>query len=356
MIKITKNLFTLIAALSIVAIVSCGEDNEPLLTNTGDGFDAKLNNADADSLTAEVFTSDIDDGEINVRIALEDGDDPIRRVYVTKNEFGQGFKAVDASTEFGVKAKGDGSIDIASSDSEGVIYNFNFNLTSFPDADGTIVYKFWATKNKGDHRDETKDLVQSVLTLTINLGGTNPATEVISVSGVQLFAPTADLQSESFVSTADGMVYELDDFEFSDLWDIGYSAQGDNPQLSSAFGSPQRFFKPGSTTETESFQELIARETGVSEDDLNKVYFVDIDDSFDFDGTTMSSDLNSLSVSSSDPQVIDIPESASNDIIAFIDEYGKKGVIRIVELVDGDGDGNFFESNDYVEIDIKIQP
>lgn len=353
--KITKNLLPLVVLFSLLTIISCGEDNEPILVNTGDGIDAKLNNSASDSLSATVFTADIEDGEINVRLALE-SDETMRRVYITKNQFGAGFETVDAAVEFNTNAKGDGSIDLPTASQNGTVFFFNFDLTSFPNADGTIVYKFWATKNKGDHRDDTKDIVESVVTLTINLGGSNPAAGLVSVSDVQLFAPTADLMSKSFASTADGVVYDLDDFENSDLWDVGYTAQANNPRLTSAFSSPQRFFAPGSTTVTESFQELIERETGAPASDLNMVYFVELASTFDFDGATTASDFNSLSVSTSDAQTINIPTDANGYLIAFLDQYGKKGVIRIDALVDGDSDGNYFESNDYVQIDIKVQP
>ncbi len=354
--KLFSKLF-IVGAMGLL-VMSCSDDNEDIAINTGDGIDAKLNINYADSLSASVDTDLVTDGQVNVRVAIE-SDETVRRVYITQNVFGQGEEAVDAEALFGssIDTKGDGSIDVENGFSGLQVYFFNISLANLPAASGTIVYKFWATKNKGDFRDDTKDIVESVATLTVELGdGQNPAAELIAVNDVRLFAPTADLQSKSFVSTNDGMVYALDESEFVDLWDVGYTAQGGNPQLTSAFSSPQRFFAPGSTTVTESFQELIARETGVEASDLNMVYFVDIADSFDFDGAEESGDLSDLAVSMTDSQTIDIPTDASGDIIAFIDQYGKKGVIRIDALVDGDSDGNFFEANDYVQIDIKVQP
>ncbi len=353
--KITKNLLMIMSALAIVTIVSCGDDNEDITVNTGDGIDAKLNINYADSLNAEVNTDDITDFQVNVRVAIE-SDETVRRVYITQNVFGQGEEAVDAPALFGanIDTKGDGSIDVENSFDGSQIYFFNISTANLPAASGTIVYRFWATKNKGDFRDSDKDRLESVATLVLELGtGQNPDADLIEVSDVQLFAPTADLQSNSFVSTADGNVYALDDFENSDLWDVGYTAQGNNPQLTSAFSSPQRFIVNG---ENVSFQELITSETGAEASELNMVYFVDIDDSFDFDGATTAADFADLDVSSGNSQTIDIPTAASGDLIAFIDQYGKKGIIRIDVLFDGDGDGNYFESNDYVQIDIKVQP
>jgi len=355
-----KNLLNRILLFSVLGFIamSCNDDNEDIAVNTGDGLDAKLNINYADSLNATVDTDDIDDGQVNVRVAIE-SENTVRRVYITENVFGQGEEAVDAEALFGsnIDTKGDGSIDVENNFDGEQIYFFNISLSNLPMAEGTIVYRFWATRNKGDFRDSDKDLVESVATLTVRLGaGQNPNAEVVSVSGIQLFAPTADLQSLSFVSTADGMRYALDDFENSDLWDVGYTAQAGDPRLTSAFNSPQRFFVPGSTTVKESFQELIERETGTSASELNKVYFANIDNTIDFDGTTISSQLADLNVSSSDPQIIDIPLTANNELIPFVDQYGKKGIIRIVELVDANNNGEYFNNVDYVEIDIKVQP
>lgn len=353
--NIAKNALFIIAAFSILTIVSCGEDNEDIKVAPveKDKLDARLNNTD--SLTATVFTKDITDGEINIRLSLKASDkDKIRRVYASKNEFGQGVVAVDGKELGASDTKGDKSIDIATKDNEGVVYFVTLKLSSFPKAEGTIVYNFWATKNKGDHRKPEQDLVNKVATLTINLGGSNKETELASSEDVKLYAPTKDLTSKSFVSSLDGKIYGLDDFENSDLWDMGYSAQNNEPQLTSAFGSPQKF--PGETKGTTiTFQELIKDKTGATAESLNKVYFADIDDDFDFDGAKNNSDFKDLKVSTSDKQFIDIPTDAKGDLIAFIDQYGKKGIIRIDLLFDDQDDQQYYNAKDYVQIDIKVQ-
>ncbi|MEO1255445.1 MAG: hypothetical protein AAFY41_11260, partial [Bacteroidota bacterium] len=155
---------------------------------------------------------------------------------------------------------------------------------------------------------------------------------------------------------------KLDDLELSDLWDIGYSAQADGsnpngvPRLSSAFGSPQRFFFPIGSSTVVTFEELIEQQLGAdAAADLNMVYFKAVEN-FDFDNASTSGDLDAISVSSDDPQTFDIPlTGAAGTTIAFLDQYGKKGVIRIDELIDGDSDGNFFEANDGVQFDIIVQ-
>lgn len=334
-------------------MMSCGDDDNEIIApiTPEDEFDARINNNSFDSLTATVFASDITDGEINVLLSFTSSE-TMRRIYTTQNLLGQGDEKVDASDAFGVNDKGDGSIDLASANANDFGFELTFSTAGLP-SEGTLVYTFWATSGKGDFRNNEKRRVEGPAVLTINLGGSNPATQLKTAEDVRLFAPTADLMSNSFVSTADGEVYALNDSENADLWDVGYSAQGNSPQLTSAFGSPQRFIVDGDNI---SFLELIALTNGdEAAEDLNMVYFMDIADDFDFDGATNSSALESLTVSESDPQTIDIPTDADGDIIAFIDQYGKKGVIRI-DILEDNGDDNYFESNDYVQIDIKVQP
>lgn len=351
-----KNL--LIAITVLFAISSCSDDDESVFEQPeepGSEFDARLNTAFPDSTSATVFLSDIDDNKIDVFMSFS-SNEPMKRFYSTVNVQNQGEETFAIGQLTGAEDKADGSLELDPDQKEAFSINLDLTTTSLSSGEGTVVYKFWTTTGKGDFRDDEKRQATAPLILTVNLGGTNPATPLVSSEDIRLFAPTADLMSESFVSSVDGEIYALDEFEFSDLWDIGYSAQSNNPQLSSAFGSPQRFFYPEGSNTIVSFQELIAAQLGDSAAaDLNMAYFVDIDDSFDFDGATSVGDLSALSVSSSNPQTIDIPTDADGDIIAFIDQYGNKGVIRIDALVDANNDGDYFNNVDYVQIDIKVQ-
>ena len=360
--KFLKNLLLtgLIATIGL-GLYSCGDDDETVFQpeDPTSEFDARLNSASADSLTATVFLADVDDNVVDVFFTFA-SDESMRRIYSTVNIQNQGEENFTIGQLTGAEDKADGSLELDSDQSNGFTLNLDLSTANYP-SEGTIVYTFWTTTGKGDFRDITKRQASEALVLTVNLSGTNPDAALISQTGIQLFAPTADLMSESFVSTADGVVYDLDEFEFSDLWDIGYTAQGNVPQLSSASGSPQMFFDDNQDLVT--FQKLIADSVSQeAAEDLNMVYFSDLDNSFDFDGATTSGDLDNLSVSTSDNQTINIPIDANAELIAFIDQYGKKGVIRISELVDGDCnttdgcDDNYFESNDYVQIDIKVQP
>ncbi|MEO9869927.1 hypothetical protein [Ekhidna sp.] len=355
--------YSLIALLgSLLFMFSCGGDEEEIFGGDPDPdptseFDARLNSADTDSLSAEVFLTEVDDNNIDVFITFSSDDATMRRLYATVDEFGQGEEVYEFT--FSADKKADGSLELDGAQGEGFAVNLDIPTTGLNAMDGEdIVYKFWTTTGKGDIRDVEKRQATPPMTLTIQLSGDNPNAPLISVSDVQLFAPTADLMSESFVSTADGMVYELEEFESSDLWDIGYTAQGNEPQLSSAAGSPQMFFDENQELITlEELVESNLTEEELADFDLNTVYFVDITDDFDFDGATTTSSLSAISLTptSSNDQTLPIPIDADGDLIAFLDQYGKIGVIRIDALVDVNGDGEYFDASDYVQIDIKVQ-
>ena len=345
-----RKFLPIMAIFSTLLIVSCGEDNEEIQVNTGEVLEARFNNTD--STSAAVSTAEVTDMQINVRLELSDSDnDRIRRVYITKNEFGQGFEPVDAEEEFGVNAKVDGSIDIASSDNEGVVYFFNFNLEDLPDAEGTIVYRFWATKNKGDFRDEGKDRVQSVATLTINLGGINPAQELEEYTGViRLEAPTADGTSETFISMLDGETYEINEGEeLAAFWDFGfYYLNSTGVSLASTAEFPNLFKDPQDPASAgETSLPLVDVNTflGVEVTEINNAYFQLAPTNTDFDSFSTASDL-SFTITTNDEE--DINNLQIGDVVYILDQYGNKGVIEITDLVGS------FGSDGFVEFDMKV--
>ena len=65
-----------------------------------------------------------------------------------------------------------------------------------------------------------------------------------------------------------------------------------------------------------------------------------------FDGVALSGDLNAITSSS----VQKITNLSVGDVIEFVDNYGKKGMIKITAIQPG------FGNNDFIEFDVKIQP
>ncbi|MEQ9405345.1 MAG: hypothetical protein RIM99_17280 [Cyclobacteriaceae bacterium] len=349
--KIQQNLLLVLALFSLTFLFSCGDDNEAIAPIVTDEFDARINNFATDSLTAEVFVSDVDDNVIDVLLSFTSTDD-MKRVYITRNIQGQGDEKLDASDAFGVNDKADGSIDLDASLKNGLAFSLDFPVSGLPDGDGTVVYKFWTTTGKGDFRDATKRNAEGPATLTINLGGTNPAASAISQEDVQLFAPLADGTSASFLSTADGETYTFNDGELASLWDFGYfysvlGATVDEKQASFASVSAyENAFDNGAVVD---MQALAMDENG--DIDLNNFYFsASTADDATFTAVATSGDLDFIQTSTSE----EVNNLAIGDIIAFVDQYGKKGLIRITDLQPANG--QFYNQGAFIQFDVKIQP
>lgn len=329
----------MVGALGLFAMSCSDDDNEVIAPVTPeDEFDARLNNNAADSLTATVFVTDVTDGEINVQLKFQSSG--MDRVYITQNVQGQGDEKVDAEETFGVQAKGDGSIDLSGDDRESFNFEFTFNTTGLP-TEGTIVYNFWTTTGKGDFRDETKRLGVGPAVLTINLGGNNPASLVKEYSTTILAAPLADGSSETFVSLIDGELYRIDEGEeFSAFWDFGYyyGASGVSAGQQASLASTSVYEESFGFVDVDGI-------AGTTE--LNEAFFALSDlTGADFDGVEVAADLSAIETPSN--QVVNNLEAG--DIIEFVDNYGKKGLIRVIRVV------GTFNSTDFIEIDIKVQP
>lgn len=336
--KLFSKLF-MVGALGLFAM-SCGDDDNEAITpvvdpeETEDPFDARINNNSADSLTATVFLSDVDDNIIDVLLSFTSTED-MTRVYVTENFQGQGDEKLDASDAFGVNDKGDGSIDLNSDLKNGFQFSLDFSTTGLP-TEGTIVYKFWATAGKGDFRDMDKRLAEGPAILTIDLGGTNPATQVKSYTATMLAAPLADGSSETFFSLLDGEVYRVDEGEeFSALWDFGYYYGATGLASLAAAGN-----YPTSIID-------VATVANTTDAELNSCFFkLSTSTSDDFDGIEVSNNLNFISASTEER----LNQIDEGDIIEFVDNYGKKGLIRVTSITPG------FGNDGQMTIEVKVQP
>lgn len=274
-----------------------------------------------------------------------------RRMYITQNISGGGdmpFSAFDLDdTDLKKVLKGDGSIDLDGSNKK--VIDFTFELP-VPDIDnGEIVYSFWTTTGKGDFRDSDKRLALGVGTITVKVGnGTNPAAQVRSFEAVKLFAPDVNGNTETFFSLLNEETYKINvGREFRNFWDFGYyyGAAGvskeDKATFSStanydaAFGFPVEGLKPG------------ANEENAASETLNEMFFAESTlDADGFDGVTLSGDLDNIVK----PDVQKITNLAVGDVIEFVDNYGKKGLIKVTEIRAGTG------NLDFIKIDVKVQP
>ncbi|MEM6736416.1 MAG: hypothetical protein AAGC64_10000 [Bacteroidota bacterium] len=349
--KFTQNLLMLITT-TLLIFTSCGvKDNlEEIvvdLTDPGieDRFDARLNNNSMDSLNSTVFLSDIEDDTINVLLSFTSSDDNMNRVYITRDIQGQGAEAIDASDEFGIKDKGDGSIDLSGDLRSEFNFEFAFPSAGLSDLEGTIIYTFWATSKKGDFRDVSDDLLVGPAILTIDLSGTNPAKILNEYTDmIKLEAPLADGSSETFVSTLDGQVYEINQGEeFASFWDFGfYYLMNTGVSLASTVAYPELFADPNGDSDPVTVNQFL----DIEATEVNDCFFQLAPDGTDFDSFTTANDLT-FDISENDEQ--EINELEIGDVVYLLDQYGKKGVLKITDLFES------FGSDGFVEFEMKVE-
>ncbi|PWD97651.1 hypothetical protein [Marinilabilia rubra] len=346
--------FTLMVATLIMGLsfTACEEDGS-LLEVIDDENDDTDGDDDTDSTpaisieegdntaTETVYVSDLaSDAEVvEVEVTFSSTDDKMRRLYMTQNIAGAGAEKFELEME-GLDKKGDGSLDLSSDNGNGFTYKIPFPVLSEVE-DGTVEYKIWATSGRGDYRDAEKRLVAGPGTITVDYGGDNPATvDVKEYTAVLLAAPLADGSSETFISLLDGEVYALSNEEYTSYWDFGYYyLNNDGPSLASTASYPALF-----DHDNDESTDLVAISglTGTAQEELNSCYFTP--SSIDFDAVQSSSDLDGITKSAD--------EAANNlevgDVIEFVDNYGKKGVIKVSDVTTG--------YTGSITLDIKVQP
>ncbi|WKX77533.1 hypothetical protein [Zobellia laminariae] len=274
-----------------------------------------------------------------------------KRLYITQNVSGGGempFSNFDIEGKDLTKAlKGDGSVDLDGDTQKAIDFTFELPV---PDIDnGEIVYQFWTTTGKGDFRDPTKRKALGVGTITVTVGnGTNPAAEVHSFTDVKLFAPDVNGTSETFYSLLNDkeyLVYDpantLAQAEYRAFWDFGYYYVNNSAYFASAATYDDSFGYPVKGLQAEDNEENADTET------LNEAYFqLSTTTSTMFDGITLSSELDFVTESTFQTSGV----LAVGDIIEIVDNYGKKGLIKITEI------NPIFNNDDYIVFDVKIQP
>ncbi|MEM9339725.1 MAG: hypothetical protein AAGA66_13400 [Bacteroidota bacterium] len=331
-------------------VTSCGDD-ETIFTpvDTTATFDVEIVNDGLTDTTATIVASNFAGmNTVSALIDFTSTDGNMRRIYVTRDEFGTGDEPFDLSEQLNLSnqdVKADGSLDLPNSLRNELKVEFNLPIES--SGEGTVIYKFWATSGKGDFRDPTKRVVVGVNTVVINYNGDNPDPAVVSETGITLMAPLADLSSNTFVSTDDGEIYLLSDPENVDFWDFGfYFLNSVGISLASTADYPALFDEDNNSSTA---LVAIAGLTGQEQSELNVVYFEETSLSdTDFDAISNSSDLDNLTVSASDGQRVN--NLAVGDIVAFLDQYGKKGLIEVTAVNASVGtDGS-------ITFDMKVQP
>ena len=344
-----KNPLTILffAAVSLFAI-SC-DNNDEIMVDPNADFDAILNVKEAGPANPndDVIVDANSTSTIKAKVSFTSTTKTMSRLYITQNIKGAG-ETIYKPTE-SIDLKGDGAVDIEAAKKNA--FEYAFTLPVPPGiGTGTVVYKFWTTDGNGDFRDATKRIAVGPGTITLKYGtAANPdaGTALLkSFSAKILAAPLADGTSLTFISLIDGKIYKIKDgAEFAKLWDFGYWFRDPaGASLSSTANYEASFGKNANTGIPFVDVDGIAKTT-----DLNNAYFKLSDKtSAQFDAAKLSSDLATVTASASSPQ--NISNLVAGNIVEFVDNYGKKGLIRVVEVK-----GTFTEG-DFIKIDIKVQP
>ena len=301
--------------------------------------DPSLNNAEA-AASGEVGTN------VQGRVIFTTVETNQLRMYITQNISGGGdmpFQVLDIDDpNLRDETKGDGSIDLDGSDKKEIDFTFELPV---PDIDnGEIVYQFWTTTGKGDFRDSEKRLALGVGTITVTVGnGTNPAAEVREFTDVQLFAPAADGNSETFFSLLNETVYNITDGpEFRAFWDFGYYYTNDEQ---ASFASTA-FYKEAFNFDVEGF-EPSEDEVDAENETLNETFFeLSVRTAAEFDAVLLSGELDAI-VQTTFQKTTNLNVG---DVIEFVDNYGKKGLIKITAIDPG------FSVANSITFDVKVQP
>lgn len=322
--------------LGCVIFASCNENDELLAPKKDSKYADSLVLQDKKNDNITVFVKDLPEGakEFKILAKFASTDVSMKRLYMTENVAGKGHEAYELELS-GLDKKKDGSLDISTKQKEGFAFELKFPvLTAL--TEGTVVYQLWATSGRGDYRNTAQKLAVGVGTLTVKYGaGQNPAAAVKKFSATILAAPLSNGSSKTFVSLVDGELYRIDQGEeYVAFWDFGYY-----------YG----FTKKASLSSTNDYPSSIIDIPTVAktQDKLNSTFFsLSSKTSAEFDAIAKSGDLDFVTKPSKET----INELAEGDIIDFVDNYGKKGMIKVVSIVGKDG------SDGKITIDIKVQP
>ncbi len=326
-----------LAAVSLFA-VSC-DDNDEIMVDPNADYDAILDVRESGTGVAndDVIIDANTSGTIRAKVSFTSTTKSMTRLYITKTEKGA-VETIYKPTE-SIDLKGDGSVDIESAKKNAFEYAFTLPVPSTSTiGTGTVVYKFWTTDGNGDFRDATKRIAVGPGTITLKYGtATNPDAGTAFLkeySAKILAAPLADGTSLTFISLIDGQIYKIKDgAEYAKLWDFGYWNRDAGASLSS-------------TANYETVFPFVDVDGIAGTTDLNKAYFrLSTKTSADYTAARFASDFTFTT-----PANQNISGLVAGNILEFVDNYGKKGLIRVVEVK------GTFNQGDYIKIDIKVQP
>ena len=333
-----KNLKSLLLLFVFAfSLVSC-DDNDSLLEDITEGetalYDAEiLVSEDKVDNILDVSIDIVDNHDLKVKVTFKADEMKMRRLYITENVLGQGVSLYTPNVDFDAKA--DGSIDLETKYKKEV--EFVIPITAPVITDGTVVYKFWTTSNRGDIRDEDKNLSLGAATLTLNYGTkTNAQAPVKEFTAKLLAAPLADKTSNTFMSLLDGNVYNMNQgVEFVAFWDFGFFYGN---TYKACLWSVSNYPKSGFDVSTVNNEGDALNVTKFKLSEQTATAFEAIERSNELDG------INAANITETNVHNLKV-----GDIVEFIDNYGKKGMIKVIDINPSMGTKGF------IKIDVKMQ-
>ena len=323
--------------MAFFLVVGC-DDNDEIAVDPTKEYDVELAVAQggAANPNAPVTVNASQQSTVNAKVSFTSTDKSMKRLYITQNINGLGETTYEPTESVDLKA--DGAVDLTGKNDKNFEYAFKLPVPAGIST-GTVVYKFWTTTGNGDPRDLTQRLAVGPGTITLNYGGNNPAAGTASVksfSDVKLDAPLGDGSSSTFFSLLDGKKYKINQgIEYVTYWDFGYLyLQATKASLS----SPASY----NTAVVD-----IKDKAKTGDEPLNQIFFkLSAKTTAEFDAVKTAADLNF--VTKSDAQTIG--NLVAGSVVEFVDQYGKKGLIKVVEVKGTIGQG------DFLSIAVKVQP
>ena len=336
-----KNFQLGLLLMAFIAVVSC-DNNDEIKVDPTKEYDVELTVAQGGQANPDApVTVDVTkQSTINAKVTFTSTDKNMKRLYITQNIAGQGETVYEPSENIDLKA--DGAVDLTGKNDKNFEYAFKLPVPAGVST-GTVVYKFWTTTGNGDPRDLTQRLAVGPGTITLKYGGgNNPApgtAKVKSFTNQKLAAPLADGTSLTFFSLLDGKTYKIKEgVEYVNYWDFGYLyLQATHASLS----SPARY-------NTAVVNIKVTAQTG--DEPLNQIYFKKSTKTVaEFGAVTTSADLDFVTVTKTDDAQT-VGDLVEGTVVEFLDQYGKKGLIKVIEV------SGTINQGDYITIDVKVQP
>jgi hypothetical protein len=349
-----NNTLKLAFVASSLFFASCSEDNLALETTEEDIENTEYSvtvNSTNTSIEREIDILALADSTVPVIVNFTKENDNMDRLYVTQTTSGSTEGSVvyniDPEDLLKLDTKIDGSLDLDGEQEDAFSFTINFPAPSA--VNSTVQYVLWTTEGRGDYRDITNDnsfenkSTYAVITITAgtpaDLSGIREFEQTISLD-----APLANGNSISFVSVFNGQEYSISNaIETAAFWDFGYFY--DNT-LGASFYSTATFPSSGFTGTVETV-------TGLERTELNKCYFGKSNKTVaQFDAINTTDGLNNLLTDDSNQDTSSLNAVNAleiDDVVAFLDQYGNKGLIKITALTKGNGTAG------KITFEVKIQ-